>query len=99
MRERDRQKPVWRWAGRPAFTKKWGFYLLNDWEHEKIVSDVVTRGWLLALRATKMFILMTPRWGIYPKKINQKIKRGMYTKTFITLFTIIKTGRNPQKNT
>lgn len=42
---------------------------------------------------------MTPLWGIYPKKINQKIKRGMYTKTFITLFTIIKTGRNPQRNT
>lgn len=39
---------------------------LGAWKNR--VSDVVTRGWLLALRATKMFILMTPLWGIYPNK-------------------------------
>ena len=40
-----------------------------------------------------MPILIIPLWGIYPKKVIRKIKRGVCTTIFITLFTVMKTEK------
>lgn len=60
--------------------------------------DASTRGWLSALRAIKILILVTPLQGMYAKKMIQKIGRGTRAKILTTLFTITDTGRKPQRN-
>lgn len=60
--------------------------------------DASTRGWLSALRAIKILILVTLLQGMYAKKMIQKIGRGTRAKILTTLFTITDTGRKPQRN-
>lgn len=70
---------------------------LGSWGNR--FDDTSTHGWLLALRAIKILILITPLQGIYAKKIIQNIERGMCAKILTTLFTIRDTGRKPRRNT
>lgn len=85
--EGERQAEASSWRG-PAFTKiVW--ILSPEWKDR--FNDTVT--WLaVSFKNYKNVHPSDPTLRNFPEKIIWKIKRGMYTKIFTTLFTIIKLG-------